>query len=112
MDVRSHRSGLLIPTSAQIHEKEPRFLCTLCEWVGYDGEHRAYERHVLEHAKNGDAREHSLHLKAPGMFSNTYEGQDLEWAKWVDDHTKSDPNGWTKWMKTGDGKSGGGLGDG
>jgi hypothetical protein len=112
MDTRPHRSGLVIPTSAQIHEKTPKFLCTLCDWHGFEGEYRAYERHVLEHARNGDAREHSLHLKAPGLFDPNFEGSDVEWGQYLDRKMKADPHNWAKWMKTSDGKSGGGLGDG
>jgi len=104
--------GIYIPTSAQLHEKRPKFFCTLCPWKGYPGEERAYTKHVLEHARNGDARKHSLHLKAPGLFDPRYEGGDVEWQDWIDRHSKSDPENWRRWMKTGGGKSGGGLGDG
>ena len=110
--MKQRRSGLFIPTSAEIHEKTPKYLCTLCDSHFYEGEERAYQRHAIEHGKNGDAREHSLHLKAPALFNPRHESGDVEWQDYIDRKTKADPHGWREWMKTDAGKSGGGLGDG
>lgn len=104
--------GLWIPPSAAIHEKRAKYFCTLCSWKGYEGEHRQYERHVIEHARAGDARKHSLHLAAPGIFDPRHESGDVEWQDYIDRKTKADPHGWKNWMRTDAGKSGGGLGDG
>jgi len=105
------RPALWLPPSAKIHGLEPKFFCTLCDAVFYDGEHRAYQNHVLSHPRE-DVLEHSLHHKAPGIFDPNFEGADKEWHEYIDRKTKADPHGWTKWLKTSDGKSGGGTGDG
>ena len=111
-EMRKRASGLIIPTSAEVHDKKPTYLCCLCDWVGYEDEHRAYQNHVLQHARAGDARKHSLHLAAPGLFDPNHESGDVEWGQWIDRKSKADPHGAWRWMKTSDGKSGGGLGDG
>lgn len=102
-------TGLWIPPSAQIHRKTPVYLCTLCEWVGFEGEHRQYQAHVLSHTEE-EVRAVSLHAQAPGLFGA--DAGDADWARWIRDKTESDPHGWVKWMKTDEGKHSSGLGDG
>lgn len=101
--------GLIIPASHTIHEKAPKFACTLCEAVFTEDERRQYQRHVMSHPME-DVVAHSPRHQAPGLFGP--EAGDAEWAKWIRDHNASDPDGWERWMKTDAGKHSSGLGDG
>lgn len=92
---------LYLPPSAAIHRKSPIYFCTLCSWVGFEGEHLAYQRHVTSHPIE-DARAKSLHFAAPGLFDPNFEGSDVEWGRWIESHKQSDPHGWSRWMKTGE----------
>lgn len=62
----------------------PKFECLCCGAVFYDGEHTAYERHVVrcgeEHFEEMQA--HSFRAKAPGLFDPNVSG-DVEFGKWV-----------------------------
>lgn len=101
--------GLIIPHSHVIHEKPPKYACTLCEAVFSEDERFQYERHCLAHPME-DVLEHSPRHWAPGIFHP--DAGDAEWSAWIRDHQASNPEGWRDWMKTSDGKSGGGVGDG
>lgn len=65
--------------------REPKYRCLCCkEWVGYEGEQRAYETHVVACADRRDEelRAESWRVKAPGIFDPNVSG-DVELDKWV-----------------------------
>lgn len=99
--------GLILPVSAILHQEKPRYACTLCEFVAWRASD--LEKHVMAHPME-DVLEHSPRHHAPGIFHP--DAGDAEWSKWIRDHQASDPHGWERWMRTDDGKSGGGVGDG
>lgn len=103
--------GLIIPHSHKIHQKPPQYACTLCEAVFTEDERHQYERHVLSHPLE-EVQAQTLSHQAPGIFGD--KGSDLEWAKWVEDHRRTDPQGLQahKWLKTDAGKHSSGIGDG
>lgn len=101
--------GLILPHSHVIHEKTAKYACTLCDAVFFEDESRQYQAHVLRHPME-DVLEHSPRHHAPGIFHP--DAGDAEWSKWIRDHQASNPEGWRDWMKTSDGKRGGGTGDG
>jgi hypothetical protein len=100
------RGGLILPVSAILHQEKPRYACTLCEFVAWRASD--LEKHVLAHPME-DVLEHSPRHHAPGIFHP--DAGDAEWSKWIRDHAAAgaDP---MVYMKTSDGKSGGGIGDG
>jgi hypothetical protein len=103
---RIPRGGLILPVSAILHQEKPRYACTLCEFVAWRREH--LERHVLAHPME-DVLEHSPRHHAPGLFDP--RAGDAEWSDWIAKNAAAgnDP---MRYMKTSDGKSGGGIGDG
>ena len=66
---------------------EPRYRCLVCQAVFYDGEHRAYERHVVACAEQNDEalRGMSLRSKAPALFDPFVSG-DVERGQWIRAH--------------------------
>lgn len=102
--------GLIIPHSHVIHQKPPKYACTLCPKVFTEDERFQFEHHVIREHPVEDLHKHSPRMQAPGIFDP--DAGDAEWAKWIREHQASDPDGWRRWMLTGDGKSGGGIGDG
>lgn len=103
--------GLIIPHSHKIHDKPPKYACTLCEAVFTGDERGQYERHVLSHSLE-EIQAQCPEFQAPGIFGRT--AGDQEWRAWVDRHRASDPKGldWARWGRTDAGKSTSGLGDG
>lgn len=103
-----HGMGLILPHGYVIHDRPPRYLCTLCDAQFTEDERHQYERHVLGHPME-DVVEHSPRHHAPGIFHP--DAGDAEWSKWIRDHAAAgaDP---MKYMRTDDGKRGGGTGDG
>jgi hypothetical protein len=92
-----------IPPSHVIHNKPPTYLCTLCDAVFTEDERLLFEQHVIRGHSVEDLREHSLHAKAPGIFDPHWEGGDVEWQRWIDQHAAAgaDP---MRYMRTDDGK--------
>jgi hypothetical protein len=65
--------------------REPKFRCLSCnEWVGYEGEERAYETHVVACAQRNEEalRGRSLRSIAPKVFDPHVSG-DVEYVQWV-----------------------------
>lgn len=100
-----------LPPSHVIHQKPPKFACTLCPAVFTEDERHQFERHCLSHTQE-ELAAHSPRHQAPGLFDPEYEGSDVDWGRWVREHAESDPHGWDRWGKTDEGKSTSGLGDG
>lgn len=64
--------------------REPKYRCLSCrEWVGYEGEEKAYETHVVACAARRDAelRGASLRVRMPGIFDPNASG-DVELERW------------------------------
>lgn len=97
--------GLIIPRP----DVPIKFACALCDAVFTEDERHQYERHVLGHPIE-DVQALSPRHQAPVLFGNA--GGDEDWSRWVAEHRISDPHGWARWGKTGDGKSSSGVGDG
>jgi hypothetical protein len=95
--------GLIIPHSHVIHQKPPKYACTLCPAVFTEDERFQFERHVIRGHSVEDLREVSLQAKAPGLFDPNHESGDVEWGRYIDRKHKEDPHGWAKWMRTDDG---------
>lgn len=93
--------GLYLPPGHVIHDRPVKYECALCGHPFYEGERAAFERHVLKDHSHEEVRSHSPRVQAPGLFDPFYEGSDVDWGKWVEDHKASDPHGWQRWMKTG-----------
>lgn len=67
------------------NHREPKFRCLACnEWVGYEGEERAYEAHVVACANRHDAelRAQSMREIAPKVWDPNVSG-DVEFERWV-----------------------------
>lgn len=90
------------PTHSIFGEK-PRYRCALCGTPFFTGQRSTFERHCLGHSHE-EIRSHSPRVQAPGLFDPEYPGSDVEWGRWVRDHSESDPHGWRRWMLTGDDK--------
>jgi hypothetical protein len=103
--------GLIIPHSHAIHQKPPKYACTLCPMVFTEDERRQFEHHVIRGHSIEDLREHSPQAQAPAIFDPHWEGGDTEWGAWIERNARAgnDP---MRYMRTDDGKSGGGVGDG
>ncbi len=88
--------SLWLPPGHAIHQTPPKFLCTLCEWVGW--EEREYVRHVMGHPVE-DLHPYSPQTQAPGVFSP--DAGDKEWGEWIDRNHKAgnDP---MRYMRTDD----------
>lgn len=72
------------------NEGEPRYQCLCCEALFFEGEERAFERHVAGSASTPGCAERnaermdaeSLRAKAPGIFDPNKSG-DVELERWV-----------------------------
>lgn len=104
--------GLYIPAPHTIHKRAPTKFCTICKKPFYENEQRALERHVLNEHSLEEILQHSPRHTAPGLFDPYWEGGDVDWQRWIDKNKVARPEAWRRWMKTGAGKSSGGLGDG
>jgi uncharacterized C2H2 Zn-finger protein len=71
-------------TVVRMSPGEPKFRCLVCQAVFYEGEHRAYERHVVGCAQRNEAelRAMSLRERAPALFDPERSG-DVELGKWI-----------------------------
>lgn len=106
------RPAIWVPPSHAIHNREPVFLCCLCEAAWYEPEDRfEYERHVMRAHSHEEVRDLSPRTHAPGIFDPHHESGDVEWQRWIDRNAAAgnDP---MRYMKTSDGKSTSGTGDG
>lgn len=95
--------------SGILHGERPKWQCSLCPAVFFEGQQAAYISHVIGHPEE-ETRALSPRVQNPSLYDP--DAGDAEWAKWIRDHAASDPHGWERWMRTDDGKSGGGIGDG
>lgn len=105
------RPAIWLPPSHVIHDKKPKFLCTLCDAEFYEDERHVYERHVLKAHSHEEVRARSPRVTAPGLFDPYHESGDVEWQEWIDRHAAAgaDP---MRYMRTDAGKSTSGTGDG
>lgn len=103
--------SIWLPPSHAIHNKPPKYLCCLCDASFTEDERFQYERHCLKAHDHAEVRSKSPRDWAPGIFDPYHESGDVEWQRWIDRHAAAgaDP---MRYMKTSDGKSGGGTGDG
>lgn len=54
--------GLVLPTSATIHQRKPKYRCSLCDFVLYEGEdERVRVNHALSHRDDPRIREPDPH---------------------------------------------------
>lgn len=97
--------------SGILHKERPKWQCSLCPAVFFEGQQEAYIAHVVNHPEE-ETRALSPRVKNPVLFDPHDPSGDVEWQRWIDHHHAVDPHGWRRWMKTDQGKSGGGLGDG
>ena len=102
---RQQPPAIWLPPSHKIHGKKPKYLCTLCPMVFYEGEESLYERHVIRGHSHEELREHSLQAQAPGIFDPNHESGDVEWGRWIERNNRERPEQWRKWMRTDEGKS-------
>jgi hypothetical protein len=106
--MEQRKSGLIIPTSRQIHDKPVLFRCMACGKPFYEGEQSVYERHVVDAC---DQQEEymdatSMQRKMPAAYDQTNpDFNDVEWAKWIEDHQRDRPEQVHKWFKTSEGKN-------
>lgn len=91
--------GLYLPPSHAIHNKPPKYACTICEAVFTEDERRQFERHVLGHPPE-EIKPHSPFMQAPGLFDNYHESGDVAWQRWIDKNNAERPDEWQRWMKT------------
>ena len=101
-----------LPPSHAIHNKPPKFACTLCEAVFTEDERFQFERHVMRAHDESDLRPHSPRMQAPALFDPKHDSGDVEWGEWIRRNNESRPEQWRRWMKTSAGKHSSGLGDG
>jgi hypothetical protein len=64
----------------------PKYVCRLCHQPFFDGEHRAYERHVVGCSTANEQRliEQSIKQRLPELYGD--EAGDPELERWVDRH--------------------------
>jgi hypothetical protein len=91
--------GLILPPSHVIHNKPPKYACTLCDAVFTEDERFQFEHHVLRGHDHAELREHSYAVQAPGLFSP--DAGDAEWGRWIAKNNAERPEDWRRWMKTG-----------
>jgi hypothetical protein len=116
---RKKPGGLLLPSHYRLHQEQPRFLCVVCYERGEPEAGEFYtEAEYLRHV-NGTSTQPacadrhpevlqrmSPALSAPGLFDENYEGSDLEWKRWLEEHAEALAEGRMN-DKTSDGKRGG-----
>ena len=75
--------------------RTPKYRCLICKARGersvfYEGEERAYERHVARcyDANEAELRMQSMREKAPGLFDPNRSG-DVELGQWIRQHRQS-----------------------
>jgi hypothetical protein len=79
--------GLIVVVNGREQDAgKPRYRCECCpeRTPFWDGEERAYERHVVACSQRHDEemRGESLRVKAPGIFDPEQSG-DVEFGKWI-----------------------------
>jgi hypothetical protein len=94
------KPAIWLPPSHAIHQKGPKYACTLCDAVFFEDERHQYERHCVSGHSVEELREHSLQAQAPGLFDPHHESGDVEWQKWIDKNQAERPEDWRRWMKT------------
>lgn len=102
--MKQRKSGLIIPTSAQIHERTPRFGCMACGAKFYEDEMQKYERHVVSCSK---AEEYSRAVSYYHRFPAAYQPYnedfgDVAWQRYIDRMKEKRPEQVAKWFRTGD----------
>lgn len=88
MSLRQTLSGLVIPSHAQIHDIPPKYVCRvpaedglLCGKPFWEGEERAFEKHVVACAQeNAGAIERYRAKRAP------ISGEKSDLEQWVDEN--------------------------
>lgn len=79
------RSGLLIPSSAAIHNEKPKWRCNVpgCDALFYAQEQRERERHALNHARRDEAQ--IMAMNDGPKTDPVYGEGDPEKFKWMRD---------------------------
>lgn len=95
--------GVNVAPSHTVHNRPPKWRCCLCGHPFFEGEERAYRRHVTDSKVHDDAEiaARSPRHQAPGLFDNRHpDYNDIAWADWIEKNARERPEQWKRWMKT------------
>lgn len=88
MSLRQTLSGLIIPSHAQIHDIEPKYVCRvpsgdgrLCGHPFWEGEERQYEKHVI-----ACAEENAEYIAMYREQRQPFPGEKSDLEQWVEEH--------------------------